>query len=491
MMHSIRKHAGSMAMIVALVVVSTLVSAYILANQRFRLPFIAEDRVPFEMVFSTGQAVTPGQGQTVQVAGVTIGSIESVRLENGRAVVGVDVLTKHQGLVREGSRALLRPRTGLKDMYIQLLPALDNPPAEPGSRIPVANTLPDVDLHEILGQLDERTRDYVQLLAAGLATGLEDRGDDLAEVFRRYAPTARDLALVNRSVAQERQALSRTITALAEVNEGLARNPRALTELVDSSAAALGAFASEDVKLRETISELAPTLQVARTALGETRDFAEELGPATSALVPVLQELDASNPAVRRLAREGRPIVADEIRPFARAARPVVGDLRPAVTGLAGAFPELRRDLRVLNRFFNMLAFNPGGPEAPGASADREEGYLFWLAWVAHQTINLINVDDGNGPMRPIFLTGSCTTLQTFIEAEGAGAALAEVGLNLSAVFANLCGSEEGAATDLDGLLDALPPKVIEELPVDRLEQADPQAAAKVRQALREARADG
>jgi hypothetical protein len=64
-----------------------------------------------------------------------------------------------------------------------------------------------------------------------------------------------------------------------------------------------------------------------------------------------------------------------------------------------------------------MLGFNPNGKEAPD-KADRQEGYLFWLAWVTHQTANLINIDDANGPLRPVFLTGTCQTLITLIDDE-------------------------------------------------------------------------
>jgi hypothetical protein len=166
--------------------------------------------------------------------------------------------------------------------------------------------------------------------------------------------------------------------------------------------------------------------------------------------------------------------------------RPVVRDLRGAARGLAPALPELRRSLRVVNRLFNMLAFNPRGREAPG-TAGREEGYLYWLAWTAHQTINLINIDDGNGPMRPVFLTGTCTTLQAFLATEGAEAALAEFSFGLSPIIANLCGNPDGGPLDLDQILDQLPTDVIEQLPVRTLLRADPEADDKVREALREA----
>ena len=52
---------------------------YILANQRFYLPgwvpLVGTDFVELKAEFSTAQAVTPGQGQTVNIAGVEVGEI--------------------------------------------------------------------------------------------------------------------------------------------------------------------------------------------------------------------------------------------------------------------------------------------------------------------------------------------------------------------------------------------------------------------------------
>ena len=470
--------------IIGLIAIATVVGVYILNEQRLRFPWIEEEPVRYEVAFSTAQAVTPGQGQTVQVAGVTIGRIGPVRLEDGRGIVVIEVEPEYADLVRTDTQALLRPRTGLKDMYIQLFRGEeDAPEAEPGYRIPVANTLTDVDLHEILGELDERTRDYLTLLVNGAGEGLKGRGRDVAELFQRFEPTLRDLSRVNRAVARERVALRRLVTSMAKLNTRLARNPEALTQLVDTSAATFRAFASEDDNLRATIDELAPTLEQARSTLSDVRPFARELGPATGRLVPTMRALAEANRDVREPAREMTPIVRDRIRPFVREAQPVVRDLSPAAKSLSDLFPDLNADLTVLNRFFNMLAFNPAGRE-PASKEDREEGYLWWLAWVTHQTINLINVDDANGPMRPLFLTGTCTTLQGFIEAEGINAALLEFGFNLTPAFATLCGDPDGPSVDLDELLETLPPELIELLPEGPLKKVDPQAAEKIEKAL-------
>jgi phospholipid/cholesterol/gamma-HCH transport system substrate-binding protein len=486
---AILKNLPNFVALLALAAVASGVAVYVLSEQRLRFPFVEEEPLRYEIALPTAQAVTPGQGQTVQVAGVTIGRIASVHLQDGRGIVGIEIEPRHRDLIRTDTQALLRPRTGLKDMYIQLFRGSgeDAPPAEPGFRIPVSNALSDVDLDEILAQLDERTRDYLALLVEGAGRGLEGRGSDVAEVFRRFGPTLRDLSRVNRAVARERVALRRLITSMAQLNGRLARNPEDLTQLVDASAATFRAFASEDDNLRATISELAPTLEQARSTLRDVGPFARELGPTTRRLVPAMRALAEANRDVPPAARRITPILRSPVRPFVRESRPVVRDLAPAAESLSAVLGDLRADLRVLNRFFNMLAFNPGGRE-PADDADREEGYLWWVAWVTHQTINLINVDDANGPMRPLFLTGTCTTLQGFLESQGINAALLEYGFNLTPAFATLCGDPDGPSVDLDDLLAALPPDLIELLPQARLRRVDPAAPRKIAAALREAR---
>ena len=69
----------------------------------------------------TGQAVVPGQGQTVNIAGVKVGEVGSVTLEDGIAVVDMNIQEKYKPIYRDAT-VLLRPKTGLKDMYLALDP---------------------------------------------------------------------------------------------------------------------------------------------------------------------------------------------------------------------------------------------------------------------------------------------------------------------------------------------------------------------------------
>jgi phospholipid/cholesterol/gamma-HCH transport system substrate-binding protein len=446
------KNARWVAAIFGLAVISAAVAGYILREQGVRFPWEA---APLRMYvdLENAQAVTPGQGQSAQVAGVKIGTIASVKLTEGRARVALDLLPENRGLVRTDARAMLRPRTPLKDMYVQILPgSRDAPAAREGFTIPVQNTSTDVDLDEILSTLDQRTRDYLVLLAEGTSTGLKDRGGDLAELFRRFGPTVRDLRTVNQAVGQEERSLRRLVTSIADLNSELGRDPDDLAQFVDASAATFTAFASEDGRLRETLSELPPTLRQATETLRDIRPFARELGPATRALTPAVRALDEANDEVRPFARQTAPVIRDEVRPFARAARPLVADLGPAARDLGATLPELTRSARVANRFFNMLASNPGGAEGPEA-AGREEGFLFWIGWLFHQGVNLQSIEDANGPMRPIFLTGTCGMLTSLVKDNP----LTEYGLNLSPVLATQCGNPSTLSSNLGQLIAQLP----------------------------------
>src|SRR5688500_11635869 len=201
---AIRKHLRDFAAILALAAVALGTGAYILNEQRFRMPFI--DEKPFELKaeLGAGQGVMPGQGQTIRVAGMRVGDLGKVTLEDGQAIVELELDPEHDDLVRADATALLRPRTGLKDMFLELDPGTKAAPAlEEGAAIPVVNTAPDVNADEVLSALDDDTRDYLRLLLTGAGGGLERRGSDLHEVFRRLGPLHRHLAELNGKLRSE------------------------------------------------------------------------------------------------------------------------------------------------------------------------------------------------------------------------------------------------------------------------------------------------
>jgi phospholipid/cholesterol/gamma-HCH transport system substrate-binding protein len=414
---AIRKHAKEALAVLGLIAVAAAVSVFIFDNQRMRFPW-EEEPLRLKAEFTTAQAVTPGQGQTVRVSGVRIGDIGEVELEDGRAVVEMVIDREYEGMIRTDATALLRPRTGLKDMFIDLEPGSgDAPAAREGHTVPVSSTAPDVNPDEILSELDADTRDYLRMLISDGGRGLKGRGLDLRELLRRFEPTHRDLARVNSAVAKRRSSLRHVIRSLNTLNAELASRDDDLAGLVDSSAAVMRQFASEEAHVSGAVAALPGALDETTATMTKLERFGTLLGPTAEKLRPAARALAPANDALRPLAIETTPRLRNDIRPFVREARPVVRDLKPSARNLAAATPALTRTFTRLNRFLNLLAHNPNGREDPGNPA-RQEGYLFWLAWAQHMATQLFSSSDAHGVFRPVTIAAPCATVQQLVKEE-------------------------------------------------------------------------
>jgi phospholipid/cholesterol/gamma-HCH transport system substrate-binding protein len=411
---AIRKHLADFVAVVALVALGAGVAAYILGNQRLRFPFVEDKPFVIQMELQNAQAVQPGQGQTIRSAGVEIGQIGDVELEEGVALVEMQLEPRYEGYVREDATALLRTKTGLKDMFVELDPG-EGRPLEENDRISVAATAPDIDPDEVLAALDADTRDYLKLLVSGAGKGLDGRGEDLRETFRRFAPLHRDLNRVTEAIADRRDNLKRLIHNYGVLVDELGGRDEDLTRLVRASEAVFRSFAAEDTNVSAFVAKLPASLRETRVTLGKVDRLGQRMGPALESLRPPFRKLDEANAAVTPFVEEATPIIRDEIRPFTRAGRPFFRNLGLAARDLSKASPELTGTFRGLNRLFNIGAHNPNGnEELTGDLAKdraRDEGYLYWLAWTAQNTVSLFSTSDAQGPFRRIFLGGvNCNT---------------------------------------------------------------------------------
>ncbi|MGO9821195.1 MAG: MlaD family protein [Solirubrobacteraceae bacterium] len=443
MRRAIKNHAVDFTAIIALLLLSVVVAGYILNHEGLRLPFIQSSPFTINAEFSTAQAVTPGQGQSVRVSGVQIGTVGGVTLKNGVAIVQMDIDSQYKGLIHQNWSALLRPKTGLKDMFIELSPGRGSSPvARPGYTIPVANTLPDIDVDEILGSLDADSRAYLQLLINGAGAGLAGKGgSELAQVLERYEPTHRDLARVNGAIAVRGADLRQLVNSLQRLNTALATKQGQIVQLVDSSAKVFRAFASEDGNISLAIKLLPATLSQTTATLQKVETFAKVLGPTATNLLPAAQALPSANAALVALSKPSTPIVKNQIRPFVIAAQPLVKQLEPAASNLAAATPNLSKTFNVINHLGNMLGYSPG---------NSQHGYLWWLAWLDHEVRTLFSIQDANGVFRPIFLQLSCASMNQVANGLSGSALL----LNLTPITSNpaLCPTQSTASSLLPAL---------------------------------------
>src|SRR5687768_17579890 len=145
MMVAIRKSLRDFIAVVALVVIAAVTSYVILQEQRLRIPILEEKPFELKAEFKTAQAVVPGQGQTIRVAGVRVGDVDKVELVDGRGIVTFALDREFLPIYRDAT-ILMRPLTGLKSMFFELDPGTKEAGEyEEGDVMPLANTAPDVN----------------------------------------------------------------------------------------------------------------------------------------------------------------------------------------------------------------------------------------------------------------------------------------------------------------------------------------------------------
>jgi phospholipid/cholesterol/gamma-HCH transport system substrate-binding protein len=390
--------------IVVLAVVAIAMTLWIFTQQKASLPswapLVGEDFAHLSADFTSAQAVTPGQGQAVVIAGVRVGKVSSVDVAEGHAEIGMDVEPQYLELIHPDATLLLRPKTNLNDMVVEIDPGKARGHVEDGYNFPLSRTEPNVNFEALLSVLDEDTRRYLQLLVAGGAEGIGGRGMQLSGAFRRLQSFSHYVADLNRAVASRRQALAQVIHDFGLLTGELGRRDVQLERFVTSSKDVLGNFANQQGAIQESLVEFPATLAALQSALASSTRFSEAARPALLELIPQARALGPAFEAQERLFDQTRAPIRDQIRPFTRQIRPVLthvkqgsADLDTSVTGFGNA-------LGGLNSFLNELAFKPKGSR---------QSFLFYLPWLSHNTNASLSLADGGGPIQRSVLLISCT----------------------------------------------------------------------------------
>jgi phospholipid/cholesterol/gamma-HCH transport system substrate-binding protein len=403
----IRKHLRDFIAVTVLLIVALVATYIIVQQQRLRIPILEEKPFTLHADFENAQGVVAGQGQTIDVAGVRVGDVSSISLDHGVADVTFAIDRKFLPIYKNAT-ILLRPRTGLQDMFFELDPGTKSAGVVPdGGTIPAQNTAPTVNLDQILEALDSDTQAYLRLLLVGAGEGFKGRDKDLGKLLGGLGPINRDLNRLNSLVAERRRNLADLIHNFSVLTKDIGDHSGDLNQLIVSSNSALSAIAADDPDVQRATAELPGTLAQIRDTLTQVDAFAQQAGPTFTSLLPFARNLDNLNASVESLGKNATPVIKNKIRPLVRAAEPAIAPLRTAAARYAKASPKLTTLGSELNRLANMAAYNPNGAEDPGTPG-RDEGYLYWAAWLGHIGDTVFQDQDANGLYRRIYFTVSC-----------------------------------------------------------------------------------
>jgi phospholipid/cholesterol/gamma-HCH transport system substrate-binding protein len=416
---------------VGLIAIGTTCGVLILRSQRLANPFASYYTI--NGAFPSATAVVAGLGEPVNVAGVRVGQITGTSLHGGLAIIHMQIDPTKIPRIYRGAHADLVPRTPLEDMQVNIWPGnRGQGPLTSGATIPVGQTLTPVGADELLASLDTDTRTWLESLLVSLGQATSGRGRDLWALLHAIGPTAAQLRELSGLLAARRTQLAELVHDFGAVMSAASEKNGQLGTLVRAGQQVIGALASQDVALRQAVAGLPGTLQDTRTTLHDLIGFAGALRPAATALQPTARHLAATLANTRTLLRSAALLPLEQIRPFVSASLPVAHALPPLAANLKTEVPALIDSFKVLAYTTNELAYAPGG---------RNPGFLYWLAWFAHNSDSFISNSDANGPAWRLLLLTSCHGLSTL----PAGAVIEQVlGTNFGCGASTLSGAPTG-----------------------------------------------
>jgi phospholipid/cholesterol/gamma-HCH transport system substrate-binding protein len=205
-----------------------------------------QDRTGYSAVLddATGLRVN----DAVKIAGVEVGSVTGIDIEQGHAIVSFDVDDGTE--LRDSTQAGVRWRNVLGQKYLYLYPGDDGDPLEPGDRIPIEQSVPSADVGDflnavgpILQALDpEDANAFVQAVSEGISgheaqvRSLIDDSATLAQVLGgldgQVGSIITNMDQVTTAVAERDDAVDELLVNLGSLSGDLASRNESLNTLV-------------------------------------------------------------------------------------------------------------------------------------------------------------------------------------------------------------------------------------------------------------------
>jgi virulence factor Mce-like protein len=278
---------------VSLAVIASLV--YLAFNAQ-SLPLIGGGTV-YRAQFSEAAGLKPDD--PVRVAGVKVGKVEGLALEDGAVTVEFRV---KDAFVGDRSEAAIKIETVLGAKYLALVPR-GSSELDPERPIPVDRTASPYDVVEAFADLSTTVE---QIDTAQLASSFEVLSQTFADTPEEVRTSLQGLARLSDTIASRDAQLGQLLTATRQVSQVLADRNGEFTQLIVDSNTLL----TEVQERRELIdSILTSTQRLSEQLSGLVEDNREALTPALQQLSTVTDILSRNRAALAQTVNNLAPFV--------------------------------------------------------------------------------------------------------------------------------------------------------------------------------------
>ena len=231
--------------------------------------------------FLSAEGVTAGND--VVMSGVPVGKVESVEVapdsdSTGGALIRMRFDKRYVPL-RRGTRATLRRKGFLSNMYVDLTPGPDRNRAIPAwGELPISDTAAPVELDQVMDMFDPDTRARLKTLTLEGGRSLADRGSDVNHVLAELPDISANFAHASGNLDQSQDQLDRLATEFDRITRQMASEDIALRGSLRNGAGILDSIAAREDRLQAEITYANSGLGKANAGLsGHERDLAQLL----------------------------------------------------------------------------------------------------------------------------------------------------------------------------------------------------------------------
>lgn len=280
-------------------------------------------------------------GSTVRAAGVKVGSVREIALDNGNARVTLEVQPSVLPL-HQDAQLKIRPVNVLGENYIELDPGSPSQQFMDEAVVPLKRTKSSVTLQDVLNTFDNPTSTALAAVVTSLGEGVQGSGAEAAAAIKALAPAMRRAEDLGDVLSEQNVALNELVDRVQPVAKALAaKDGKSMDRLVGSTERTLSTLAINQEALDQTLAELPATLTEARRTLREVAGVSNAATPTLRAVRPVTDNLTEIVGELHRFADAADPALAS-LHPVLKRADALLTQAAPAVAKLRKAGPNLR-----------------------------------------------------------------------------------------------------------------------------------------------------
>ncbi|SDP88641.1 phospholipid/cholesterol/gamma-HCH transport system substrate-binding protein [Actinopolyspora xinjiangensis] len=294
-----------------------LVLGFLLAMNYKSLPFVSGTTYTARFSEAGGLA----EGDTVRVAGVKVGSVTGVELENAHVKVSFDV---RDAWVGDGTVAAIKVGTLLGKKYL----ALDTKGQRrqsPSDPIPLRRTMSPYDVIETFSQLSETVG---KVDTAQLAKSFRTLSDTFEGTSEETRGTLRGLSRLSNTISERDRQLKELLDKTNKVATTVAERNTEIEKLLRDGNRLLAELRQRRDAIRSLLDGVT---ELSRQLTGLVEDNSDQLGPA-------LRQLDEVTELLRRN-QENLGESIERMAPFTRLFSNVLGNGRWFDVYLCGLLP--------------------------------------------------------------------------------------------------------------------------------------------------------